>query len=760
MTKLDWRRARRTLEILGKAKWVLEAVTVLVALGFFFYLAPKDIWNTQPATGGDTGSHFWPLVTLVKHGLPEWHVKVWNPGNLAGEPQLVHYFPLPFLVMALLSVFVPLGLAFNIGTWLPMLLFPVCVYIGLKGLRARFPIPVLGVIAALCYFYNESYSMWGGNAVSTLAGQFAHVYAFDFFMLFLGAMSFELRRRRFPWLATLCACAVMLSHFYVALLLPLAYIGFLATDSSLPFKERFRRLAISAVVANLLAAWFVIPMLDNAMWTTPFGLKWGTANLFHEVLPQVLWPFAALLAIGAVVYAGLGIFRRKIYELEWKPMIFIFVLILLCSAGFYFIFPSLGLVDIRAIPAAQLVFCLLAVVYAGLLMRRYLDSLTVTYLTLGLVIVGVWWARKDVVNFPNWLKWNYSSWSAKPAYPQLQALTKTLKGDFSDPRVVYENNEAYNDAGTMRVFEMLPYFAGRSTLESVYMQATIVAPEAFYIQALISKSPSCPFPNYQCTPYNLQRAIPRLKLFAVSQVILSTPPLLEQAKTTPELEFQTKQGLWNLYRLKDPVSYVTFMRQPPRWVSFPDFEREFFNWFISDDFQKQWLITDPHASSHSAKAELPAELKNEKIYQAPADCQPTVKVDFNHFSLHTECPGFFHILKFADHVSWRSSHGEKIYLVSPGFIGVIPKQKDTTFYFAQRALWSFSVMLSWLTLIGFVLLWIFSELRHRREAAISNREAAMNSGGAVGHRRSGGVRSESESSRSDDKKSGGGAVKP
>jgi hypothetical protein len=280
--------------------------------------------------------------------------------------------------------------------------------------------------------------------------------------------------------------------------------------------------------------------------------------------------------------------------------------------------------------------------------------------------------------------------------------------------VVYENNEAYNDAGTMRVFEMLPYFTGRSTLESVYMQATIVAPEAFYIQALISKSPSCPFPNYQCTPFNMQRAIPRLKLFGVSQVILSTPPVIEQAKAIPELEFQTQQGIWNLYHLKEPSSYVAFMNQVPRWIEFKNFEKDFYNWFISDNFEKQWLITDPKSKSDT----MPEELKDPKLYQAPADCKTAVKVDFNHFRLHTECPGVFHVLKFADHVSWKASHGEKIYLVSPGFIGFVPKEKDTTFYFGQRALWSFAEILSWLTLMGFVALWIFSARRHRREERV------------------------------------------
>jgi hypothetical protein len=712
---MDWRRARKTLVISGRVRRLFELIAVAVACSFFFYLAPKEIWHTEPATGGDTGSHFWPLVTLVKQGLPHWHIKTWNPGNLAGEPHLVHYFPLPYLVMALLSLFVPLGEAFNIGTWLPIALFPLCVYVGLKGLKVKFPIPLLGMVASLCYFYNESYSMWGGNAVSTMAGQFAHVYSFDFFMLCLGAMSYELDKKSFPWWGTLCASGVMLSHFYTALALPFVYIGFFIGTRGMPWKERFRKLSLSALMANVLAAWFVIPMLDNSRWTTPFGLKWGGDQLLHEIAPEVFWPFAALLIFSAVAYAVLTLRRRPLYEREWVPSLLIFLMILVVSGIFYFIFPPLGLVDVRAVPMAQLIFCLLAVFYFGMLLRRWLDSLSLTYVSVGLVALGMWWAYSQVHNFPGWMSWNYSSWSAKPAYKDLQDLSHVLKGDFSDPRVVYENNEAYNNAGTMRVFEMLPYFSGRSTLESVYMQATIVAPEVFYIQALVSQSPSCPFPNYPCTSVDLEKALSRLRLFNVSQLILSTTSVLEKARAVPELKPHGQYGSWYLYDLvfKDSaasVGYVNFIDRPVRWISINDFKSEFYQWFTTDDFDREWLLADPQ------RADTEPTLDH-SVFQVPPSCRPTVQAHFDEIQLHTECPGIFHVLKFAYHSSWRASNGEKIYLVSPGFMGLVPKGKDVTLSFGFSILWNLASLLSWLGLIIFLSFWLASILRRRKKAA-------------------------------------------
>jgi hypothetical protein len=82
---------------------------IVVYVGFISFITPTTVWNTKPATGGDTGSHFYPLWVLVNESLPHWQIRTWNPGNLMGEPHLLHYFPGPFLLMAFLSIFMPLG---------------------------------------------------------------------------------------------------------------------------------------------------------------------------------------------------------------------------------------------------------------------------------------------------------------------------------------------------------------------------------------------------------------------------------------------------------------------------------------------------------------------------------------------------------------------------------------------------------------------------------------------------------------------------
>jgi hypothetical protein len=699
MTKLQF--FRKWISFLKRARPWVDALVLVFSLGLFFFFAPLDILNDAPATGGDTGSHYWPLVTLVKEGLPNWQVRVWNPGNLGGEPHLTHYFPLPYFIMAFLSLFMPLGRAFNIGSILPVAVFPLCVYLSLRMWRVRFPIPALAALASLSFLYNESFSMWGGNALSTLAGQFAHVYANCFFILGIGAMGAALAKKRFPWAATLLFAAVLISHFYVALFLPIVFLSFLFFEKSEPMVDRLKKLALSGLGSLLLSAWFVIPMLHNSKWNTAFGLKWSGGKLLQEAFPYLFWPFAVFTVL-ALVYFGIQRFKKPSPEREWNVLFPMAICVFLAGFIYYFIFPPLGLVDVRVFPTMQLFLCLLAAVLAGIWMRRSMASVWVWFLAIPIGVLIFWWAAQEIHNFPYWMKWNYSGWQAKTAYPDVKNLSDKIRGDFNQGRVIYENSELSNAAGSMRVFEMLPYFSGRATLESVYMQATVLAPEAFYLQALISKTPSCPFPNYQCTGFNVDKLKNYLRMMGVSDLILMSSEVRTQADKSDFLKADGSFGLWHLYRSSVQAPLAEVLQKPPEWLETTDFKRSFYEWFLDYNPETPYQIIAPK-ESHA------------KIEQAVGgDCHPNLKVEFNQLTLETDCVGKYHILKFAFHSTWKASSEDELFLTSPGFIGLIPSQAKVVLTWGQHPLWTISNVLSWVTLLAFSGLWIFLRRKDKK----------------------------------------------
>ena len=92
----------------------------------------------------------------------------WDPGWYDGFPLYTYYFVLADLIGALLSYVVPYALAFKWITVLGSLLLPVAAWAmgRLFGMRRAYP----GALAALtlCYLFDYTYTIYGGNLFSTL----------------------------------------------------------------------------------------------------------------------------------------------------------------------------------------------------------------------------------------------------------------------------------------------------------------------------------------------------------------------------------------------------------------------------------------------------------------------------------------------------------------------------------------------------------------------------------------------------------------
>ena len=707
---------RRLARFFKVGEPLLDLLGLIAISGFMVRYFPMGVLTAGPATGGDTGSHFWPLVTLVNNGIPEGTLRMWNPGNLGGEPHLVHYFPLPYLVMAFLSLFAPLGAAFNIGSLLPLVLLPLSVYFGVRLMGWRFPAPILATCASLPFLYNESFSMWGGNTLSTMAGQFAHVYALCFALIGVGCLCYEIRRKQFPFWSSIAFASVCLSHAYVMVGLPLLFISIVLFAPGKWEKSRVLIPLMSGILALLLSLWFLLPMLQNAEWNTAYFFIWYSENLIKEVVPPIFYPVLFLL-VGSLV--GISLFYRGRTRVSvWKACL-LWALPCIGYYGLYFVFPALGLVDVRAFPQVQLFVCVLAGAASGVLFRRVrlLAFLTVApIVTLSLV-----WVDGFAINFPGWVRWNYSGWTTKVAYPDLTKMYDHLRGDFSMPRVIYEHNGFNNRAGTERVFEMLPYFANRATYESVYLQASILAPAAFLLQAEVSKTPSCPFAQFNCPRYNIQGVKDRLALLGVGELILLTKELTDQAEQASFLRNDGVFGPWTLYATREQPALVEVFKTPPllttdplwrtkykrsihdlkkqKWLEeplpqSPDWKEIFYYWLRDFDPALPMIIADRGDRDVNFEELRTGNFRPDSPWTREGVCTPSLKVEINRMVLNTPCPGRAHYLKFAFHSTFKADSGDPLYLVSPGFIAIVPSKSEVTLDFGQSRVWKIAGYLS------------------------------------------------------------------
>ena len=591
--------------------------------------------------------------------------------------------------MWVLALFAPIGMAFNLGTMLWAVFFPISMYACLRGMGNRFPIPILGAAAGMLVLFNESYSMWGGNLLSTLAGQFTHGYAIDFFLLGAGALGWELRRGRVPLLSPFLFSAVFLSHAYVFLALPVLVLASALFLRGASLTQRLKRSAVALTVGILLAFWFLVPLLANSEWTTAFAAQWSFADTLKETFGRILIPLPILIAasLGCLAFlCGLALRSGML-----KRQFVLWLVVLLFFVALYLASKPLGIINARSVPQMLVIAAIVTAMLMGHVVRHLGGRLVALCHVAPLILITLYWVSVNTKNFPHWVKWNYSGWTVKAPYPDLSALYGKLWGDFSMPRVMYEHSPKHGSSGTPRVFEMLPYFANRATLEGVYMQLTVLAPMIFLLQAEISKEPSCPYGEMTgCPGFALDAAIPRLRLLGVQQLILISPEMLSEANLSSDVAWEGRFGDWWLFRLKEQVPLAGVFQAAPRFLS-GDFKQEFLKWFNAYDGKQPFLASGVNDGLQ----------RQPTIWSGAADCSPSVRVDFNRITLRTPCPGKAHYLKFAYHPTWRADTGDSLFLVSPGFLGIVPSRGEVELTFGHSAWWKLSALISLATLLLF-----------------------------------------------------------
>ena len=185
--------------------------------------------------------------------------------------------------------------AFKLGTVLGVFLLPLLTYASFRLMGFRSPGPLLGAAGALVFLFVEENPIWGGTIASTLTGEFSYTYGIGFAVLFLGVTYRAISRGHgYAWPA-LALALTALAHGYAVLWAGLA-ASFFLYGARRP--ERTLRLLLGiACLAFALAAFFLVPLLADWGWTTPYDDAWITISLAN-LLPVLLAPLFVAAVIG------------------------------------------------------------------------------------------------------------------------------------------------------------------------------------------------------------------------------------------------------------------------------------------------------------------------------------------------------------------------------------------------------------------------------------------------------------------------------
>jgi len=670
---------------------VAHLIVFAAVYGFLLsYLQPSFLLLNTIVTGGDTPSHYAAAHYLINTLLPTGKVMGWVQGNYAGFPLFQFYFPLPFLIAALLQLVIPLEIAFKVVTVLGTFLLPVCTYGCLKLLDQQSSIRLTGAAFTLPFLFMESNSMWGGNIPSTLSGEFAYSLGFALLVLFFGSFYRGIREKRFILINALILTGIGLSHGYTLVFAVLASSFFLFTTQGF-LKNLGYYLKVNALAFFLLGFW-LIQLLWFMPYTTAYNFVWILDGI-SQVFPRILLPVIIFALAGAILAAGSAFRRKKTGLAGIKVFSYLWFSILVAGA-FYAIAYEINLVDIRFLPFMQFFLLLAGAVGIGVL-SQWIKARSI--IPIFLVLLVVLWVDLHITYIPRWITWDYAGIETKGLWPQFQAVNEYLKGSCQDPRVVYEHGPHHRAAGSVRAFESLPLFSGRSTLEGLYIQSSITAPFIFYLQSETSLTPSCPLSRYNCSRLNFQRGLEHLKMFNVSHFIAVTDTVRHAIEKQPGVIRGKEFPPYTVYRIQGNADrYVSLLDYEPPLVITKNWRRAAFEWFRMGDLTTHLVFKD---TLEPGDARIFRSIYHEKLPEAamvnfrntinpinsknPIGQNAGIREIIGPEEIIIETPhiGRPHLVRISYHPNWHVEGAERIYLASPSFMLIYPTQEKVRLYF-------------------------------------------------------------------------------
>lgn len=251
---------------------------------------------------------------------------------------------------------------------------------------------------------------------------------------------------------------------------------------------------------------------------------------------------------------------------------------------------------------------------------------------------------------------------------------------------MYEHSARHEGAGTVRAFEALPLFSGRSTLEGAYMQSSLSAPFIFDLQSELTLTPSCPFPQYRCSSFDPDRAVPHLVLFNVKGFIAVSAEVKSALDARPAFRRVLNVEPYALYEiLPGNGRYVTPLRFEPVVSDERDWKRLAYNWFQRPDWSEVPLIF-LQGDERPPPDALPFQGLDQGPMKRPLSgaCEVKEAILEQEIRFDTDCPGRPHLIKVSYHPKWRVEGAASIYLASPAFMVVYPTQRSVRLMFGDR----------------------------------------------------------------------------
>ncbi len=610
----------------NSAYWKKLSTIIAVAGPTIFLLMalhPSLILRNNIPTGGDMGAHVWAPAYLRDHLLTNFKLSGWSMDWYSGLPIYRFYMVIPALMIVLLDVVLPYGIAIKIIAVIGILTLPYATWLFGRFAKFAYPLPELFAIAATIFLFDESFTIYGGNIASTMAGEFSFSISLSLAMLGFALLAKGLDTGKHRISAAIIISLSALSHGIVLLFVFGGAALMLVVWNK---RESFQFGAKVIALAVLLSSFWVIPFVTSHAYMTdmkyeprPSGVNdsfWKMFFPLHILLDVSITALAILGAVALVrsrhkagtwitlltlvLAAGVFIARNSlpVIGLLWNPRILPFFFLLR-----YFLF-AVGLYEIAAFALRMKSMSRIARVEPGtpvvLDIAKPRDNFTFNLALLSgfalfvLVAIGfrfqelpfgstrvnsagqyeyVWGPlRTKSTNdgfVDGWARWNFTGYEGKGAYGEYYGVVQTMKqlGEDSTQgcgRALWENSGELNKYGTTMALMLLPFWTDGciSSMEGLFFEAAGSTPYHFITAAAMSKQSSNPVRELRYDNNNAAIGVRYMQELGVKYFMGFTPEAITQASQQEGLTEVARSGPWVVYRVANSDVVTPLATQP------------------------------------------------------------------------------------------------------------------------------------------------------------------------------------------------------
>jgi hypothetical protein len=721
------------------SKWFVAALvalpTILILLTMSGALGPilrdgQSLWRlpyllvANTPTGGDMGAHVLLPKILLEDVLPTGRIMGWSMDWYAGFPALYFYFPLPALSTVFLDLVLPYGIAFKLVTIAGLVALPTAAYFFVRFLGFTRLIAAIAGVAGSLFVFMESYSIFGANIKSTLAGEFSFSWSFALSILFVGMTVRNVRNGRVfdPWAGVVLGLTAM-SHIITTIVVVVTTLPLLALPVvvALTDRGRFRTARNGAIgVVSSYAVGFGL----SAFWSLALGVRvlgGMTSDMGWAPVRTVLGnyqnpgsPIPGEL-VPVLVIAVVGV----LWTLARRDRVGILLWMTLWPLAGYFLIARIDLTilyNARLLPYWYFGIYTFAGLAIGLgvsgLARRFADrrrAALVGALAATVLMVGT--VAMSMHDLPGWVKWNYEGYEGKQVWGEYQQLMETV--DALPPgRIMWEANSEMNRYGTPMALMLFPFWSeGHPSMEGLFFESSLTTPFHFLNAAEVSQRPSNPVRGLRYRSMDFDRATKHLAVYDVRYYVAFTDEA-RQAAEAFGLQVLAESPPWTVFALPDSRMVDVASVEPVVWAGEGDFVDAALEWYDDVDHLDSWLVEDGPADWRRVTS-VDERLTDQVPYPTTGTATVT-RFEDHTVSFTTDAIGVPHLVKVSYFPNWTVEGAEGVYRVAPSLMLVIPTQSEVTLQFSSTWVEIVGMAITLLTIVALVVYGVV-RMRTRKE---------------------------------------------